>query len=337
MNRLNFEILHWYEINKRNLPWRNTKNPYFVWLSEIILQQTRVDQGLPYYEKFIAQYPTIFDLAKASEKNILKDWQGLGYYSRARNLHYTAKKIVQSYHGIFPSTFNEILLLKGIGRYTAAAIASFCFDEQIAVLDGNVYRLLSRIFDIDLPVNVSKNQVEFEKIANEFLDKTNPGNFNQAMMEFGALQCKHVSPNCSSCPLRIYCLSYKNETVAFRPVKLKKQKMRKRFFIYWVLEKDGNVLLRRRLENDIWKMLYEFPSSEFPNQKEQENFVSRFLQFPQKTFKHILSHQHITATFIAIEDVSGLSFPDSDWIASESISDFPMHRLMTRYLEQRNH
>ncbi|MBM3417707.1 MAG: A/G-specific adenine glycosylase [Bacteroidetes bacterium] len=337
MDRLNFLILQWYESNKRNLPWRNTKNPYFVWLSEIILQQTRVDQGLPYYEKFIAHYPTIFDLAKASEKNILKDWQGLGYYSRARNLHHTAKKIVQSYHGIFPSTFDEILSLKGIGRYTAAAIASFCFDEQIAVLDGNVYRLLSRIFDIDLPVNVSKNQGEFEKIANEFLDKKNPGNFNQAIMEFGALQCKPVSPNCSSCPLRIYCLSYKNETVATRPVKLKKQKIKKRFFIYWVLEKDGNVLLRRRLENDIWKMMYEFPSSEFPNQKEQENFVSRFSQFPQKTFKHILSHQHITAAFIVIEDDSGISFPDANWISSESISDFPMHRLMTRYLEQSNH
>ena len=328
------KIIKWYLSNQRTLPWRNTNNPYFVWISEIILQQTRVDQGLPYYTKFVSKYATIHDLARASEREVLSDWQGLGYYSRARNLHFTAKQIVNENKGVFPSTFEEILKLKGVGRYTAAAIASFCFNLPNAVVDGNVFRVLSRIYDIDLPINFPKNQRIFEEIANELLDVHNPGIFNQAIMEFGALQCKPVSPNCSTCELRIHCLSYKNKTVIERPVKLKMQKIKGRFFVYWVVKKDEKILLRQRKENDIWKMMYEFPSKEFANKIEKEIFLKKYLNLNQKNLNHILSHQRIEATFISLDNFELESKQDAKWIPLKDVSEYPLHRLMTKYLEE---
>ncbi len=336
MTDLQYELINWYQSNKRDLPWRNTSNPYFVWLSEIILQQTRVDQGLPYYERFVSVFPTVFDLASASETEVLKNWQGLGYYSRARNLHSTAKKIVQEYKGVFPTTYDELLNLKGVGSYTAAAIASFCFNEPVAVLDGNVYRVLSRLFDVDLAINIPRNKREFEIIANDFLDKKKPAIFNQAIMEFGALQCKPVSPSCESCPLRVNCYSFSNNTVRNRPVKLKKQKIRVRFFVYWLIENDNKILIRQRKGDDIWKNMFEFPSIEFVSKEEKEIYLKDNKQYVQKSLKHILSHQHIHATFIEGFNNKMDLFTDAEWIDLDDLLDIPLHRLITKFLETRS-
>jgi len=336
MTDLQYELINWYQSNKRDLPWRNTSNPYFVWLSEIILQQTRVDQGLPYYERFVSVFPTVFDLALASETEVLKNWQGLGYYSRARNLHFTAKKIVQAYEGVFPSTYDEILKLKGVGSYTAAAVASFCFNEPVAVLDGNVYRVLSRLFDVDLAINIPRNKREFEIIANDFLDKKNPALFNQAIMEFGALQCKPISPSCESCPLRMNCYSFANNTVQNRPVKLRKQKIRERFLVYWVIENDKKILIRQRKEEDIWKNMFEFPSIEFGSKEEKEIYLNDNRQYIQKSLKHVLSHQHIFATFIEAFNEQNDLFSDAKWIGLDNLLDIPLHRLITKFLETRS-
>ena len=336
MTDLQHELINWYQSNKRDLPWRNTSNPYFVWLSEIILQQTRVDQGLPYYERFVSVFPTVFDLAAASETDVLKNWQGLGYYSRARNLHYTAKKIVQECDGVFPNTYDEILKLKGVGSYTAAAIASFCFDEPVAVLDGNVYRVLSRLFDVDLAINIPRNKREYEIIANDFLDKENPALFNQAIMEFGALHCKPVSPSCESCPLRMNCYSFANNTVQNRPVKLKKQKIRERFIVYLVIENDEKILIHQRKQEDIWKNMYEFPSLEFESKEDKEIYLMEHRQYVQKSLKHVLSHQHIYATFIEVYNLKNHLFTDAEWIELSDLSEVPLHRLITKFLETRN-
>ncbi|NBU46323.1 MAG: A/G-specific adenine glycosylase [Flavobacteriales bacterium] len=336
MTDTQLELINWYNCNKRDLPWRNTKNPYFVWLSEIILQQTRVDQGLPYYARFVSVFPTVFDLASASETEVLKNWQGLGYYSRARNLHFTSKKIVQEYEGVFPTTYDEILKLKGVGSYTAAAIASFCFNEPVAVLDGNVYRVLSRLYDVDLEINISKNKRKFEIIANDFLDKNNPALFNQAIMEFGALQCKPISPSCDSCPLRMNCYSLANNTVQNRPLKLKKLKIRERFIVYWVIENDKKILMRQRKEEDIWKNMFEFPSIEFKSKEEKDIYLNDNRKYAQKSLKHVLSHQHIFATFIETFNGKNDLFSDAKWIGLDDLLDIPLHRLITKFLETRS-
>ena len=336
MTEIQLVIVDWYKLHKRDLPWRKTNNPYFIWLSEIILQQTRVEQGLPYFERFISNYPTVFDLALASENEVLTIWQGLGYYSRARNLHFTAKKIVQEYEGVFPNTFDKLLKLKGVGSYTAAAIASFCFNEPVAVLDGNVYRVLSRLFDVDLAINIPRNKREFEIIANDFLDKKNPALFNQAIMEFGALQCKPVSPSCESCPLRVNCFSFANNTVQNRPVKLKNQKIRERFFVYLVIENDEKILIRQRKQEDIWKNMFEFPSLEFKSKEDKEIYLMGNRQFVQKSLKHVLSHQHIYATFIEVYNLKNDLFDDAEWIELSALSEVPLHRLITKFLETRS-
>ncbi len=206
---MNFKkiLTNWYSINKRNLLWRSTKNPYFIWLSEIIMQQTQVKQGSPYYEAFINQFPTVFDLAEADEETVLKLWQGLGYYSRARNLHASAKHIAYELNGKFPTTYSEIIKLKGVGDYTASAIASICFDEPTAVVDGNVYRVLSRYFGIDTPINSTQGIKEFKALASTLLDTAHPGDYNQAVMEFGATQCKPKNPYCMVCPLKDSCVA----------------------------------------------------------------------------------------------------------------------------------
>ena len=228
------ELISWYLINKRDLPWRKTKNPYKIWLSEIILQQTRVQQGLPYYWKFIAAYPTIQALALANEDEVLNLWQGLGYYSRARNMLKTARVINEQYEGCFPTNYNDLLKLNGIGEYTAAAIASFSFKEPVAVVDGNVYRVLSRLFDIDTPIDSGEGKKAFRFLADEVLDKVNPDTFNQAIMEFGALHCTPQKPDCNNCVLNGTCLSRVNGTISQRPVKKKKNASKQRFFVYKV-------------------------------------------------------------------------------------------------------
>ena len=256
----NSNLIQWYSVHKRALPWRETKDPYKIWLSEIILQQTQVKQGLPYYVKFIRNYPTVFELANASEDGVLKDWQGLGYYSRARNLHKTAKFVAEELGGIFPKTYRELLGLKGVGDYTASAIASICYEEPVAVVDGNVYRVLSRCFGIDTPINSTQGVKQFKELAASLLPKKNIGDYNQALMEFGAKQCKPQSPNCNLCPLDIDCTALATANIKNLPVKLKKIKVRKRYLNFLViLSVKGKTVLEKRIQKGIWQHLYQFP------------------------------------------------------------------------------
>ncbi|CAN5432413.1 A/G-specific adenine glycosylase [soil metagenome] len=252
------QLHNWYQLNKRDLPWRNTLDPYQIWLSEIILQQTRVNQGLPYFHKFISKFPDIRTLAAASEQDVLKIWQGLGYYTRARNLHACAREIIEKFNGKFPSNYQDLLKLKGVGEYTAAAIASFAFKEPIAVLDGNVFRVLSRVFGIEAEIKSNSGKKLFTKIASELLDTLYPDNYNQAIMEFGALQCTPVNPDCNSCAFSSSCFAYKNDLQKLLPVKAKKIKVKKRFFNYFIIEFNGSYVLKQRFNRDIWKGLYDF-------------------------------------------------------------------------------
>ena len=229
-------LLQWYGEKKRDFPWRKSKDPYRVWLSEIILQQTRVEQGLPYYQKFTKTFPTIHDLAKASEEQVLKLWQGLGYYSRARNMRTTAKWIVEENSANFPTTFKDLLELKGVGDYTASAISSICFDERQAVVDGNVYRFLSRCFGIETPIDSSPALKIFKTKAHQLMGKFPPGEFNQAMMEFGALHCTPKTPNCDTCPFQQSCIAFQQGSVSCFPIKTKKTKITQRFFNYLVVD-----------------------------------------------------------------------------------------------------
>ena len=253
-------LIAWYLHNKRSLPWRETKDPYHIWLSEIMLQQTRVAQGLPYYEKFVSAFPTVHNLAEASEDTVLKLWQGLGYYSRARNLHATAEYISNDRDGIFPNTYEELLKLKGVGDYTASAIASICFNLPTAVVDGNVYRVLARFFNIDTPINSSEGVKTFKKLAQELLDPNNPGEFNQAIMEFGARQCAPQNPACTTCVLNDKCLAFQKKKVKELPVKIRKNAVKKRYFNYLVfISDDQKTILQQRVKRGIWQQLFEFP------------------------------------------------------------------------------
>lgn len=253
------EVTKWYKINKRDLPWRDTKNAYIIWLSEIILQQTRVEQGLPYFHKFLERYKSVTEFADASEDEILKLWQGLGYYSRARNMHATAKIIKNEHNGVFPCNYETLLKLKGVGEYTAAAISSFSANEKHAVVDGNVYRLLSRYFGIETAIDSTIGKKEFKKLAYELLEQAEPFLYNQAVMEFGAIQCKPSSPNCANCPLRLNCYAYQHEMVDKLPVKDKRTKVKERFFNYLVVKDGTKVLLNKRIAKDIWQNMYDFP------------------------------------------------------------------------------
>ena len=260
-------ILLWYSENKRSLPWRTTNDPYKIWLSEIILQQTRVTQGIPYYRRFIESFRGIEDLAQASEEQILKLWQGLGYYSRARNLHATAKIITDKYGGKFPESYSELLDLPGIGDYTASAIASICFGQPEAVLDGNVYRVLARYYGIDMAINSSKGSKYFRSLAQELIDPLNIRDYNQAIMEFGAVHCTPKKPKCDDCPLSDTCIAYARDMVSTLPVKNRTLKLKRRYFNYLVgIDNANRTQLVQRKQDDIWKSLYEFPLLETPSE-----------------------------------------------------------------------
>jgi len=331
-------LIRWYSKYKRDLPWRNTNLPYHVWLSEIILQQTRVAQGLDYYNKFIENYPKIEDLANDNEDNVLKLWQGLGYYSRARNLHTTAKIISFELKGEFPNTYEEIIKLKGVGSYTAAAIASFCFEEPRAVVDGNVYRLLSRYFGVNTPIDSVKGKKDFQELAQECLNKQSPGEHNQAIMEFGALQCT-PSPNCEECPLNDSCVAFAKSTVTSLPVKEKKIKVRDRYFNFIVICDNENCYFQKRESKDIWQNLYQFPlnesQKEISSPSELEDAVlkgSIFVEVSEQ-FKHILSHQRIFAKFWKF-NVDKLP-PSNKYkkVKKTEIHEFAIPRLIEKYLE----
>lgn len=334
-------LIYWYLQNKRDLPWRNTHDPYKIWLSEIILQQTRVDQGMAYYYKFIKHFPTVIDLAKATEEQVLKLWQGLGYYSRARNLHFSAKYIVNEFKAEFPTTYNEIIKLKGVGDYTASAIASICFNETAAVVDGNVYRVLARYFGIDTPINSTKGIKEFKQIAQQLIDKKNPGTHNQAIMEFGARLCKPQNPDCLVCPLNDSCVALSEKRVKELPVKDKKITIRKRYFNYLVIHTKNNKTKFVKRNNGIWKNLYQFPLIETAldiNEQqlvEHNNFNSIFkgLNVTIKLFNkdstvHKLSHQHIYTKFWIIFSEESDNFSDS-W---ETINNYPVPILIDKFI-----
>ena len=333
-------MIEWYRLNKRQLPWRDTVDPYFIWLSEIILQQTRVAQGLDYYLKFTNNYPTVFDLASASETDVLNDWQGLGYYSRARNLHTTAKIIAFDLKGKFPDSFNQIKSLKGIGDYTAAAISSFAFDLPYSVVDGNVYRVLSRFLDIDLPIDSSMGKKCFAKIAQEFLPVKDSAIYNQSIMEFGALQCVPVNPKCEICVLTNLCLARLNKTIELRPVKTKKVKVRNRFFHFIIFKENDQVILVKRIQKDIWQHLFHFPLIETDVETGIDEMCSVFeADFGLKPYdfsshvRHILSHQKINAVFYFFDTLPSNLSNDFIVIKTSAIQDFPLPRLIDRFLE----
>lgn len=309
------KIVAWYQENRRSLPWRDISDPYRIWLSEVILQQTRVQQGLPYYERFVRAYPTVGLLAKAPEQEVLRLWQGLGYYSRARNLHRCARFIDQELNGVFPPDFAGLRKLPGVGDYTAAAIASFAYGEKVAVLDGNVFRILSRIFGIETAINSTAGKKEFATLADKLVPQKFPDQHNQAMMEFGATWCTPRNPKCENCIFQNSCFAFRNELVDKLPVKTKLKKRKSRYFYYLVFRHRGKLLMGQRMQRDIWQGLYDFPliektkAAKTPSILKELNGLTAHAQRAKqirttKAYKHILTHQTIFSTFIVI-DVDG--------------------------------
>ncbi|MEM9078726.1 MAG: A/G-specific adenine glycosylase [Bacteroidota bacterium] len=308
------KVLKWYGEHKRELPWRSTRDPYKIWLSEVILQQTRVVQGTPYYHKFVEAFPTVRDLALAPEEKVLKLWQGLGYYSRARNLHAAAKMIVEEYNGQFPNTYEGLKKLKGVGDYTASAIASICFDVPEPVVDGNVYRVLSRYFGVELPINSTQGVKYFKELAREVMDSKNIRDYNQGIMEFGAIQCAPKKPYCLLCPLKDSCVALQENKVQLLPVKLGKTKIRQRFFNYVViLDTKKNTMIEQRLGKGIWQNLYQFPlietkkvalQDEILRELESKIFgknIQSLNLYNSEPVIHKLSHQHLHTQFWVLQ------------------------------------
>jgi A/G-specific adenine glycosylase len=338
-------LIDWYHRNGRNLPWRNTRNPYHIWLSEIILQQTRVEQGRPYYEKFISTFPDIVALANSKEEKVLKLWQGLGYYSRARNLHKAAKLVASLHKGVFPSDYESIRALPGVGDYTAAAIASFAYNLSYPVVDGNVYRFLSRLFGIQTPIDSTAGKKEFLAVAQELIHDAPPHDFNQALMEFGALVCTPKNPECEPCIFRSSCVARKKKLTEQLPVKRKKQQVRDRYFHYIVLRDGNNIYLRQRTEKDIWQQLWEFPMVETKKRLTPESLLKEAGHYFRtnaavmsgniQTARHQLSHQTLHAAFYEFTLQKKTSVP-SDWkkVSRTILRNYAVPRLIDRYLSR---
>jgi A/G-specific adenine glycosylase len=340
------KLINWYRENKRELPWRNTTDPYKIWLSEIILQQTRVQQGLPYYEKFTNQFPTINELADASEQDVLLLWQGLGYYSRARNMHYTAKMIVDKYNGNFPENHNEILALKGVGEYTAAAIASFAFDKAYPVLDGNVFRFISRLFGIEKPIDTSTGKKEIAKALDLIFNTQKPALFNQAIMEFGATHCTPKKPKCDTCIFNMQCEALGSKKVMSIPVKKGKTKILKVNHTYMCFIHDNKTYIEKRTAG-IWKNLYQFPLIEEDIKPDGiTKIVNRYLKTPSKfeisdvfDSTHILSHRKIQASFYTIHlDTSPIFLKNNifEILLADLTTRYPVSILTQNYLKRLN-
>lgn len=336
-------LLDWYQDNKRDLPWRNTTEPYLIWLSEIMLQQTRVAQGLPYFIAFTEAFPSVFDLANANEEQVLKLWQGLGYYSRARNMHQTAKIVVEEFGGNFPILYKDLLKLKGIGEYTAAAIASFSFDEAVPVVDGNVYRVLSRIFGITTDISNSNAKKEFAALAKTLMPDAQAALFNQAIMEFGALQCTPKTPKCETCIFNTSCVALQQKKVADLPVKTKKTKVSNRYFNYLIfIDPKEQTIIRKRIEKGIWHNLYEFPLIESMEELSYENLTKELhKKYPKKIIEsityfneeqiiHKLSHQKLHIRFYRV----ALNKEISDGICMENIKKYPFPVVIYNFIEK---
>jgi len=342
-------LLHWYNQNRRPLPWRETRDPYKIWLSEVILQQTRVAQGTDYYHRFLVAFPDVQSLAAADEQDVLKLWQGLGYYSRARNMHHTAKEVIEKHKGIFPQTAEGLKKLKGIGDYTAAAIASICFNESVAVLDGNVARVISRIYAIDTPVDSNEGRKTITDLANNLLDTNHPGTFNQAVMELGALVCTPKSPACNACPIAFACEALKIKQIENFPVKTPKKTPTIRHLNYLVIsfkkEKEKFILMRKRTGNDIWKNMYDFPCVESVDASDTDEVLESCVKsgffggFPfvvkhvSDGYIHQLSHRRLLARFIRIEVKGVPKLTDNiTAVRKDRIAELPLPRLIDRYL-----
>lgn len=343
---LSNQIINWYIINKRDLPWRNTKDAYSIWISEIMLQQTRVATAIDYFNRFMARFPSVSDLALANEQEVLNMWQGLGYYSRARNLHAAAKTIQEEYDGIFPSTYQEIIKLKGIGNYTAAAISSFAYNLQYAAVDGNVYRVLSRIYGIENAIDSTVGKKYFQKIATETMSDARPEIYNQAIIEFGALQCIPRNPNCTNCPVQANCSAFSSNKVELLPLKSKQIKTKDRYFYYLFLSCNGRIFIEKRVAKDIWQNMYQYPLIESPKAIEINELIqspewNNFFDNEKLTIHsttnpvvHKLSHQNLHATFVHVEvnfqylarknDLLGIHFSD--------LGNYPFPKLIENHL-----
>jgi len=341
------ELIAWYQENGRDLPWRATQDPYIIWLSEVILQQTRVEQGMPYFYRFVESYPTVSHFAEAPEDDILRLWQGLGYYSRARNMHKAAKLVLSEFKGVFPVAYADLIRLPGVGEYTAAAIASFSSNEAKAVVDGNVYRVLARYFGIDEAINGTAGKKIFASLAEELLDKERPGLYNQAIMDFGALQCKPKSPFCGTCVFQVDCQAYREGKVEELPVKHKAKASRNRYFHYFIVQKDEQVLMSQRGAGDVWTGLYEFPMLETAESMtvdqlfEQELFKVFFeetavLEPIGAITKQVLSHQNIYARFYRLDDAEKVRNKKSEWnyFLLEKLDSLAKHKLIFSFLEE---
>ena len=334
-------VVDWYERNKRDLPWRHTRDPYKIWLSEIILQQTRVAQGLPYYKAFTTRYSTIAKLAAAPQDEVLRLWQGLGYYSRARNLHACAKKIVNEHKGKFPNSYQELLKLPGVGTYTAAAIASLAFNEPVAVVDGNVFRVLARVFGIEHNIASPAGKKFFFSKANELIDREKPGIFNQAVMEFGALHCTPKNPACSSCSLARMCRANQQNTQTQLPVKEIRTKVKVRYLYYLVIKKGTKLFLRKRAPGDIWNGLYDFFWIEEPRAIHAQKLIEKKLKIKpgsvSKVYQHILSHQKLIVRFIEPVEINAflekqIKTTGMKLYSRKQIEQLPKPVLISRYL-----
>lgn len=345
-HRFGEKIIQWYGQHRRDLPWRRTKDPYKIWLSEIILQQTRVEQGKGYYNRFVSRYPSVSNLARAREADVLKLWQGLGYYSRARNLHAAAREIATRFKGRFPSRYEDIRSLKGVGDYTAAAISAFAFDGKYPAIDGNAFRVLSRYLGIATPIHTALAKTEFSKAAMELMAGHSPSDFNQAVMEIGALVCKPQSPACGICPVNNSCYAFSKKITEAFPVKDRKVKVRNRYFNYLLIRRGKHIHLCKRTGTDIWKNLYDFPLIETPRRistkslisspiwKQRLNGAGGHLLSETKTVKHQLSHQTIHARFFEVSIPVSIKIPGTVMVQEKQVSNYAMPKLIENYLRQ---
>lgn len=340
--RLSEVLLRWFDDNQRDLPWRSSKEPYLIWLSEVILQQTQVSQGLPYFLKFQSKFPTVFDLALAKEQEVLKVWEGLGYYSRARNLHKTAIEVATNLKGVFPTNAQDLQKLPGIGIYTASAIASICYEEKVSVVDGNVYRVLSRYFGVDLAINETVGVKYFKALSQEILPNERIGDYNQALMEFGALMCTPKLPNCVDCPVNSSCWAMANKAVMDLPVKSKKVKVRNRYFNYLIfLNASLQTQIIKRSNGGIWQHLYEFPLieseallsiealKEQTSSQHNSQMNDNLVLINQAPIEHKLTHQHIFANFWLVKT----DLLASDCVPLDEVDNYPLPQLIVRFLK----
>lgn len=340
------QLAPWYRAGHRPLPWRETKDPFRIWLSEVILQQTRVDQGLAYYQRFLQRWPSVVDLAGASEEQVLKQWQGLGYYSRARNLLAAARQVVHGHGGRFPTTHAELVELKGVGDYTASAIASICFGKPDAVVDGNVYRVLARFAGIGTPIDSTEGRRQFKALATELLDPAHPGDHNQAVVELGATVCVPRNPLCDRCPLQSKCVAFSTGTTSELPVKAGRTKTRNRYFNYLHISTPNGLYMQQRGPGDIWQGLFELPLIESERPLKRQAILTTL----NKTFgpgwkiiagserpAHVLSHQVIHATFWRAIPSKAFTIP-APWrlLPLESVRDLALPKLMEKWMDEQS-